>query len=101
MIVLAHGGTAGAVAEASFLALPVALFFLLSRWSKRRARKLGQIETGRIEKGQVETGHVEKGQVETGQVETGQVETGQVGAGEPRGKKRPGEGEAGKTGGPP
>ena len=38
MIVLAHGGAAGAVAEATFLALPVVLFFLLSRWSKRRAR---------------------------------------------------------------
>ncbi len=42
--VLAHGGTAGAVAEATFLALPVVLFWLLSRWSKRRARKLGELE---------------------------------------------------------
>ncbi len=46
MIVLAHGGTAGAVAEASFLALPVLLFFLLSRWSKRRARKLEELKAG-------------------------------------------------------
>jgi hypothetical protein len=42
VIVLAHGGTAGAIAEATFLALPVLLFFLLSRWSKRRARKVEQ-----------------------------------------------------------
>ena len=46
MIVLAHGGTAGAVAEATFLALPVVLFFLLSKWSKRRARKAGLLATG-------------------------------------------------------
>ncbi len=47
MIVLAHGGTAGAVAEATFLALPVLLFFLLSKWSKRRARKLQELENGK------------------------------------------------------
>ena len=46
MIVLAHGGTAGAVAEATFLALPVLLFFLLSKWSKRRARKIEQLKAG-------------------------------------------------------
>jgi hypothetical protein len=44
VIVLAHGGTAGAVAEATFLALPVVLFFLLSKWSKRRARKVEELE---------------------------------------------------------
>ena len=40
MTILAHGGTAGAVAEAIFLAVPVVIFLLLSRWSKRKARKL-------------------------------------------------------------
>lgn len=44
VIVLAHGGAAGAVAEATFLALPVLLFFLLSRWSKRRVRKMEQLK---------------------------------------------------------
>lgn len=39
-IVLAHGGTAGAVAEALFLAVPVVVFVLLSRWAKRKAAKL-------------------------------------------------------------
>ncbi len=36
--ILAHGGTAGALAEATFLAVPVVVFLLLSRWSKRKAR---------------------------------------------------------------
>ncbi len=39
-MILAHGGTAGAVAEAVFLAVPVVVFVLLSRWSKRKARLL-------------------------------------------------------------
>ena len=51
MIVLAHGGTAGAVAEATFLALPVLLFFLLSKWSKRRARKADQSKPEHLETG--------------------------------------------------
>jgi hypothetical protein len=38
--ILAHGGTAGAVAEAVFLAVPVVIFMALSRWSKRKARLL-------------------------------------------------------------
>ncbi|HEX7275989.1 MAG TPA: hypothetical protein VF244_01310 [Acidimicrobiales bacterium] len=38
--ILAHGGAAGAVAEAVFLAVPVVAFVLLSRWSKRKARLL-------------------------------------------------------------
>lgn len=38
--ILAHGGTAGAIAEAAFLAVPVVLFFALSRWSRRKARML-------------------------------------------------------------
>lgn len=33
---LAHGGTGGAIAEVAFVLLPVAAFFVLSRWSKRR-----------------------------------------------------------------
>ncbi len=37
-VVLAHGGTAGAVAEAAFLLFPVVAFFVLSRWSKRKER---------------------------------------------------------------
>ncbi len=40
MNVLAHGGTAGAVAEAVFLAVPVVVFMILSRWSKRKAAAL-------------------------------------------------------------
>lgn len=36
MTVLAHGGTGGAIVEGAFLLFPVAAFFLLSRWSKRR-----------------------------------------------------------------
>ena len=40
MTILAHGGAAGAVAEATFLAVPVVVFLLLSRWSKRKARLL-------------------------------------------------------------
>jgi len=39
-VVLAHGGTAGAVAEAVFLAVPVVVFLILSRWSKRKAAAL-------------------------------------------------------------
>ncbi len=46
MTVLAHGGTAGAVAEAVFLAVPVVIFLLLSRWSKRKARLLEAEEAG-------------------------------------------------------
>jgi len=37
-VVLAHGGTGGAVAEAAFVLFPVVAFFVLSRWSKRRER---------------------------------------------------------------
>jgi hypothetical protein len=40
VIILAHGGTAGAVAESVFLAVPVVVFMLLSRWSKRKAAAL-------------------------------------------------------------
>jgi hypothetical protein len=40
VIILAHGGTAGAVAESIFLAVPVLIFMGLSRWSKRKARRL-------------------------------------------------------------
>ncbi|MEA2900613.1 MAG: hypothetical protein QOH36_500 [Actinomycetota bacterium] len=40
MTILAHGGTAGAVAEATFLAVPVVIFMLLSKWAKRKARLL-------------------------------------------------------------
>lgn len=36
-MILAHGGTAGAVAEVSFVLIPVGLFWMLSRWAKRRA----------------------------------------------------------------
>ena len=36
MSVLAHGGTGGAIIEGAFLLFPVAAFFFLSRWSKRR-----------------------------------------------------------------
>lgn len=35
-VVLAHGGTGGAIVEGAFLLLPVTAFFFLSRWSKRR-----------------------------------------------------------------
>jgi len=35
-VVLAHGGTGGAIIEGAFLLFPVAAFFFLSRWSKRR-----------------------------------------------------------------
>jgi hypothetical protein len=48
--VLAHGGTAGAVAEALFLAVPVVVFLALSRWSKRKARAL-EAEGGVDEQG--------------------------------------------------
>lgn|GEM_PF-3432417 len=44
MTILAHGGTAGAIAETVFLAVPVVVFMLLSRWSKRRARALEAME---------------------------------------------------------
>lgn len=40
MIVLAHGGTAGALAEATFLAVPIVVFWALARWSKRKAARL-------------------------------------------------------------
>ena len=36
MNVLAHGGTAGAVAELLFVHVPVAIFALLARTSRRR-----------------------------------------------------------------
>ena len=39
-VVLAHGGAAGALAEAVFLAAPVVVFLILSRWSKRKAAAL-------------------------------------------------------------
>jgi hypothetical protein len=39
-VMLAHGGTAGAVAEATFLAVPVIVFWVLSKWSKRKAAAL-------------------------------------------------------------
>jgi UDP:flavonoid glycosyltransferase YjiC (YdhE family) len=39
-LVLAHGGAAGALAEAIFLAVPVVVFLFLSRWAKRKAAKL-------------------------------------------------------------
>lgn len=35
-VLLAHGGTGGAIVEGAFLLFPVAAFFFLSRWSKRR-----------------------------------------------------------------
>ncbi len=38
--ILAHGGAAGAAAEAAFLAVPVVIFVILSRWAKRKARAL-------------------------------------------------------------
>lgn len=34
---LAHGGTAGAVAEVAFILVPVGIFWFLARWAKRRA----------------------------------------------------------------
>ena len=37
-LLLAHGGTGGAIAEIAFLLIPVVAFVLLSRWSKRRER---------------------------------------------------------------
>lgn len=43
-MVLAHGGTAGLVAEAAFLAIPVVVFLVLSRLSKRRAAELAEQE---------------------------------------------------------
>lgn len=39
-VVLAHGGAAGAAAEAAFLAVPVVVFLILSRWAKRKAAAL-------------------------------------------------------------
>ena len=39
-MILAHGGTAGAIAESVFLAVPVLVFMGLSRWSKRKAGAL-------------------------------------------------------------
>lgn len=36
-MILAHGGAGGAVAEVSFVLVPVVLFWMLSRWAKRRA----------------------------------------------------------------
>jgi len=44
--ILAHGGTAGAVAESIFLAVPVLAFWLLSKWSKRKAARLAAEEGG-------------------------------------------------------
>ena len=35
-VVVAHGGTGGAIVEGAFLLFPVVAFFALSRWSKRR-----------------------------------------------------------------
>lgn len=34
---LAHGGTVGAAAEIGFILVPVAIFWVLARWAKRRA----------------------------------------------------------------
>lgn len=34
---LAHGGTVGAAAEIGFILVPVAIFWILARWAKRRA----------------------------------------------------------------
>jgi hypothetical protein len=39
-MILAHGGTGGAVVEGLFLAVPVATFLILSRWAKRKAAPL-------------------------------------------------------------
>jgi hypothetical protein len=44
VIILAHGGTAGAIAESVFLAVPVVVFMCLSRWSKRKAAALAAQE---------------------------------------------------------
>ncbi len=39
MTVLAHGGSAGLVAEIAFVVVPVAVFALLSRISRRRRQR--------------------------------------------------------------
>lgn len=36
-MILAHGGPVGAAAEIGFILVPVAIFWLLARWAKRRA----------------------------------------------------------------
>ncbi len=36
---LAHGGTAGAVAEVAFIVVPIVLFALLSKVSRRRRER--------------------------------------------------------------
>jgi hypothetical protein len=46
VIILAHGGTAGAIAETVFLVVPVVVFMLLSRWSKRKAAALEAEQAG-------------------------------------------------------
>lgn len=58
-IVLAHGGTAGALAEAIFLAVPVVVFFALSRWSKRKAAAL-EVEGAPDDRGNDERGNDEE-----------------------------------------
>ncbi len=45
-VVLAHGGTGGAIAEVAFLLVPVVAFLVLSRWSKRRERAESDDDTG-------------------------------------------------------
>ena len=46
MTVLAHGGTAGAVAEIAFILVPVIIFFVLARVSKKRMESEDAEEEG-------------------------------------------------------
>ena len=45
-VLLGHGGTGGAIAEAAFLLVPIVAFFALSRWSKRRERAEEEPDAG-------------------------------------------------------
>ncbi|MCA1693018.1 MAG: hypothetical protein LC733_12795 [Actinobacteria bacterium] len=49
---LAHGGAAGAAFEISFILVPVIIFAVLARWSKRKMDREAAEEAGEVEEGE-------------------------------------------------
>ncbi|MFN2504908.1 MAG: hypothetical protein ABR540_11915 [Acidimicrobiales bacterium] len=55
---LAHGGAAGAAFEISFILVPVIIFAVLARWSKRKMDREAAEEAGEVEEGEEAEGAV-------------------------------------------
>jgi hypothetical protein len=49
--ILAHGGAVGAAFEIGFILIPVVIFFVLARWSKRKQQEEEAEEAGDGEAG--------------------------------------------------